>query len=73
MTDYLKKLRDDGKLIIISTHIMSEAEKLCDRIGMIIDGRKATEGSLEEILHETNTQDLEDAFFVLYKNQKEGR
>lgn len=73
VTDYLKKLRDDGKLIIISTHIMSEAEKLCDRIGMIIDGRKATEGSLEEILHETNTQDLEDAFFVLYKNQKEGR
>lgn len=73
VTDYLKKLRDEGKLVIISTHIMSEAEKLCDRIGMIIDGRKVAEGSLEEILHETDTDDLEDAFFVLYQGQKEER
>ena len=73
VTDYLKKLRDDGKLVIISTHIMSEAEKLCDRIGMIIDGRKAAEGSLDEILYETNTQDLEDAFFALYKRAEGAR
>ena len=73
VTDYLKKLRDEGKLIIISTHIMSEAEKLCDRIGVIIDGRKAAEGSLEEILHEADAEDLEDAFFALYRAQKEER
>ena len=40
VTDYLKKLKNDGKLVIISTHIMSEAEKICDRIGVIIDGQK---------------------------------
>lgn len=51
---------------------MSEAEKLCDRIGIIINGRKAVEGTLHSILDETGTDDLEDAFFELYKaNNKE--
>lgn len=67
VTDLLQKLRDEGKLVIISTHIMSEAEKLCDRVGVIIDGKKVTEGTLQELLAETNTADLEDAFFHLYK------
>lgn len=70
VTDYLKKLRDEGKLVIISTHIMSEAEKICDRIGIIIDGQKVAEGRLDEILHETGEKDLEDAFFELYKQRK---
>ena len=70
VTDYLKKLRDEGKLVIVSTHIMSEAEKLCDRIGIIIEGQKVMEGRLEEILHDTGAQDLEDAFFDLYRNRK---
>lgn len=73
VTDYLKKLRDEGKLVIISTHVMSEAEKICDRIGVIIDGCKVAEGRLDEILHETNAEDLEDAFFELYQNKKGGK
>lgn len=67
VTDYLKLLKDEGKTIIISTHIMSEAEKLCDEIGIIINGKLVTEGSLGQILDSTNTSDLEDAFFELYK------
>ncbi|MFV0364034.1 MAG: ABC transporter ATP-binding protein [Suipraeoptans sp.] len=70
VTDYLKKLRDEGKLLIISTHIMSEAQKLCDRIGMIIDGKKVAEGTLAELLNEAGTNDLEDAFFETYKRTK---
>lgn len=66
VTDYLKMLKNEGKTIIISTHIMSEAEKLCDHIGVIINGRKVMDGSLQEILHNTNANDLEDAFFELY-------
>ncbi len=66
VTDYLKQLRDEGKIVIVSTHIMSEAEKLCDRIGVIISGRKVCEGTLQEILEETGGEDLEDAFFRLY-------
>ena len=72
VTGYLKKLKEDEKLVIISTHIMTEAEKLCDRIGIIIGGKKVMEGTLEEILRTTGTNDLEDAFFELYRgNQKE--
>jgi sodium transport system ATP-binding protein len=67
VTDYLKKLKSEGKLVLISTHIMSEAEKLCDRIGIIISGEKVIDGTLEEILAATKGEDLEDAFFRLYQ------
>ena len=70
VTDYLRKLKEEGKLVIVSTHIMSEAEKLCDRIGIIIDGKKRAEGTLQELLDETRTQDLEGAFFQYFKSVK---
>lgn len=66
VTDYLLKLKEQGKTVIISTHIMSEAEKLCDRIGVIIGGKKVCEGTLDEILKQNDAKDLEDAFFKLY-------
>lgn len=71
VTDYLRKLRDEGKTVVISTHIMTVAEKLCDKIGMIIDGRIAADGTLEEILADTGTKDLDDAFFEIYKQSRE--
>ena len=72
VTDLLLKLKEEGKLVVISTHIMSEAEKLCDRIGIIVDGKKVAEGTLSELLTQTNAVDLEDAFFTFYKeNHKE--
>ena len=55
-----------GKTVIVSTHIMSEAEKLSDRIGVIIAGQKVEEGTLAEILQRNEAVDLEDAFFKLY-------
>ncbi|MBO4872447.1 MAG: ABC transporter ATP-binding protein [Lachnospiraceae bacterium] len=69
--DYLRELRDKGKTVVVSTHIMSEAEKLCDRIGILIGGKKVAEGTLQELLAETGTDDLEDAFFRLYKEYGE--
>lgn len=71
VTDYLKKLRDDGKTVIVSTHIMNEAEKLCDRVGVIIGGKKVAEGTIQELYAQTGTNDLEDAFFELYKEYGE--
>ena len=72
VTDYLRKLKEEGKVVIVSTHIMSEAEKLCDRIGIIINGQKVMEGTLPEILEKTQGEDLEDAFFRLFaQNQTE--
>lgn len=70
VTDYLKELRDRGKTIIVSTHIMSEAEKLCDRVGMIIDGKKVAEGTKQEIISAEQAEDLEDAFFKIYSRIK---
>ena len=63
---------DATKTVIISTHIMSEAEKLCDRLGVIINGKKVAEGTLAEVLEQTGTKELEDAFFELYKENTEG-
>jgi sodium transport system ATP-binding protein len=64
VTDFLADLKESGKTIIISTHIFSIAEKLCDRIGIIIDGKMAAFGRLGEITGESS---LEDVFFRLYE------
>lgn len=67
VTNYLQELKEQGKLVIVSTHIMTVAEKLCDQIAIIIGGHKVADGSIPEILKQTNTNELEDAFFELYK------
>jgi sodium transport system ATP-binding protein len=72
VTEYLQKLRDEGKVVIISTHIMTVASKLCDRIAILLDGNIRITGTLAEILNETNTDDLEDAFFKLYSESAKG-
>lgn len=69
VTDYLQELRGEGKTIILSTHIFSLVERLCDRVGVIIDGRMTVCGTLEEVC---NGMTLEDRFFELYKEQKGG-
>ena len=69
VTDYLLQLKAQGKIIIVSTHIMSVASKLCDRLGIILDGRFVAEGTLKEILTQTDSRDLEEAFFKLYESE----
>lgn len=67
VTDFLREMRAAGKTIILSTHIFSLAERLCDRIGIIIDGRLTHCGTLDEIC---GGIDLEDRFFEIYKEIK---
>lgn len=67
VTDYLRVLKEQGKVVVVSTHIMSEAQKLCDRLAMIINGSAVFEGTLEEVLAQTQSEDLEDAFFSIYR------
>ena len=70
--DYLKKLKAEGRTVVMSTHIMSEAQKLCDRIAIIVSGKLVACGTLRELLSETDTDELEDAFFEYYrKNSRE--
>ena len=62
MQRVIRELRDEGKCIIFSTHIMSEAEKLCDRIAIIHQGRLLALGTLEEHRQATGQHYLEDIF-----------
>jgi sodium transport system ATP-binding protein len=62
MQRVIRELRDEGKTIIFSTHIMSEAEKLCDRIAIIHEGRILALGTLEEHRQATGQHYLEDIF-----------
>lgn len=65
VTDFLKELKEEGKTIIVSTHIFSLIEKICDRVGIIINGKMVKSGTLNEICAGFNN--LEDAFFEIYK------
>ena len=62
IVDAIRSQRDSGKAVLFSTHIMSEAEYLCDRIVMIHEGRKAEEGTQEEIIGRSSATNLTDAF-----------
>ncbi len=55
-------LRDEGKAILFSTHIMSEAEQLCDRIAIIHQGRILAVGTLDELREATGHHYLEEIF-----------
>ena len=70
VTDFLLELRNTGKTIILSTHIFSLVERLCDRVGIIIDGKLVTCDSLSAV---SNDLSMEDRFFEIYKSQKGGQ
>lgn len=61
----VRALRDAGKCLIFSTHIMSEVERLCDRIAIMHDGRILDIGTLEELRSRHGEQELEELFFSL--------
>jgi sodium transport system ATP-binding protein len=71
MVRFIQEYRDRGKSIILSTHIMSEVEKLCDRIGVIHRGRLRAVGTLEELRNLTGCEFLEDIFMELMKSDEE--
>jgi sodium transport system ATP-binding protein len=59
------ELRDHLKCIVFSTHIMREAEKLCDRIAIVHRGRMLAEGTLRQLQDKYAEKDLEELFFRL--------
>ena len=64
VTDFLQELKSEGKTIIVSTHIFSLIEKLCDRVGIIIQGNMVLCDTLANVCAGKN---LEDRFFDIYK------
>ncbi len=67
VTDFLGELKEMGKSVILSTHIFSLVEKLCDRVGIIIDGKMVCEGDLQTVCEGSS---LEDKFFEIYRSVK---
>jgi sodium transport system ATP-binding protein len=65
------ELRDQGKCILYSTHIMREAEKLCDRLAIIHRGKVLAEGPLEQLRDRHHERDLEELFFQLISRHDE--
>lgn len=59
---FVRECRDRGKTVIYSTHVMSEVEKLCDRVGIIHDGRLLAAGTLAELGVRAGERDMEDVF-----------
>lgn len=71
LLDTVSELRDQGKCIVFSTHIMREAERLCDRLAIMHRGKILAEGSQEELYNQYNHDDLEELFFELIRQQEE--
>jgi len=69
---FIKDARTRGHSIIFSTHYMSEAEQLCDRIGFIHQGELLVEGTQSELFEQSGTGNLSDAFFAMVKNAEGG-
>jgi ABC-2 type transport system ATP-binding protein len=67
-----RKKVGEGKTIFMSTHIISVAEEIADRIGIIIDSRLITTGTIDELATYSNTSSkkLEDIFFKLTQNKQ---
>lgn len=68
--DMLEMIRDlgrSGQTVVFSTHIMSEAQKICDRIAIIHSGRIRAVGTPESLMSSTGTPSLEEAFVRLVR------
>ena len=70
VTDFLKELKQEGKTILLSTHIFDLVEKLCDRVGIIMDGQMIVCDSLAAL---TEEESLEDKFFRIYQGELAGK
>jgi len=62
---FVRECRGRGKTVVYSTHVMSEAAKLCDVIGVIHAGKLCEQGTLAELLARSGTPDLEECFIKL--------
>lgn len=70
LLDTIADLRDQGKCIVFSTHIMREAEKLCDRLAIMHRGNILYEGNLEDLRQKHHHEDLEEIFFDLISSHE---
>ncbi len=67
--EFIEEVRDAGRCVLYSTHIMSEAERLCDRIGIIHRGRLLAVGTLDELRERAGERYLESIFLHFVREE----
>jgi len=70
MIEFVDSCRSEGACVLFSTHILSEAERLCDRIGVIHGGRLLADGTLDELRERTGREYLDEVFKALVEDAK---
>ena len=71
MRDLILSMKEEGRAILFSSHIMQEVSALCDRIIVIASGRSCFSGSVAELREQSQTGSLEDAFVELIDSSGE--
>ena len=70
---FLRLLRDQGKCLIFSSHVMSEVAALCDTIVVLNRGHLLVQGTVDDFRSQTTRTSLEDAFFALLEDDEQKR
>ena len=65
--NFMKNQKEKGKTVLYSTHYLEEAQYLCDRVYIICSGRVAACGTPQELMSQTGTDSLRDAFHAVYQ------
>ena len=67
--DYVNHLKSQNKAVIVSTHRLDEAERLCDRCGLLYEGKLCREGAVNELLKDSETNSLTDLFLQMLDSE----
>ncbi|MCK5100367.1 MAG: ABC transporter ATP-binding protein, partial [Desulfobacteraceae bacterium] len=65
--EFLLEQKNNGKTIFFCSHILSEVEQVCDKIGILVKGKLKLFGKINSILAKTKSKDLEDVFKKMVK------
>jgi sodium transport system ATP-binding protein len=72
LREVLRGLRDEGRCVLLSTHLLQEAAALCDRVVVIALGRVLADGTPQELREQAHEASLEDAFLKIIGNATMG-
>jgi sodium transport system ATP-binding protein len=70
MRQFILRLRDEGKCVLFTSHIMQEVAALCDQIVIISQGSVSAHGSPDELRKQTGKENLEDAFVAVIGSEE---
>ncbi|WP_187470488.1 ABC transporter ATP-binding protein [Dictyoglomus thermophilum] len=70
--EYIKKLREKGKTIFLSSHELTEVEKVCTHIGIIREGKLIEYGNVEDLKENYRKNSLEDIYLLSSKENIRG-